>query len=243
MSDFQQSLRQLQQALGACQKGSINPYQSQNSALINDFKKQQLAAAHTAFHTALKVVLSSAGKVDADIHTLHSLRKVCEKLKTADDLASCKTVLDEMSSLAVKIIERPQTKSSLDLFAIPADIRDEISADMNEVQKCYDAGCYRSVVILCGRLLETALHRKYFEATGNDLLETAPGIGLGSLIAKMNEKGISLDPALSNQIHLINQVRVFSVHKKNTAFSPSKEQAQAIMLYTLDVFNKLFGKT
>jgi len=186
--------------------------------------------------------LNVTGKVDSDIHTLHSLRKICDKLRSASDLSSCKATLDELSSLAAKITEKPQSKQALDIFTIPSDIREEVSADLSELQKCFEASCNRSVVILCGRLLETALHRKYFEATGNDLLETAPGIGLGSLIAKLNEKNIALDPGLSNQIHLINQVRVFSVHKKSTAFSPSKEQAQAIMLYTVDVFNKLFEK-
>ena len=58
----------------------------------------------------------------------------------------------------------------------------------------------------------------------------------------LNEQKIALDPGLSNQIHLINQVRVFSVHKKNTPFNPSKEQAHAILLYTIDIFNKLFEK-
>ena len=153
-------------------------------------------------------------------------------------------ILDQLSSQAA---EAPETIShtlhtTLPAVVLPLDIRDEVFADFEEVHKCHTAACYRSVVILCGRLLETALHRKYYEATGNDLLEKAPGIGLGNLIAKLNEKKIALDPALSNQIHLINQVRVFSVHKKNTPFNPSKEQAQAIILYTIDVFNKLFER-
>ncbi len=95
-------------------------------------------------------------------------------------------------------------------------------------------------MILCGRVLETALHRKYFDATGNDLLEKAPGTGLGNLIAKLAEKGIALDPGLPNQVHLINQVRVFSVHTKQQAFTPTKLQAEAIVLYTLDILEKLF---
>ena len=74
----------------------------------------------------------------------------------------------------------------------------------------------------------------------NDLLEKAPGTGLGNLIAKLSEKGIKLDPGLTNQIHLINQVRVFSVHTKQDAFVPSKNQSQAIVLYTLDILEKLF---
>jgi len=93
---------------------------------------------------------------------------------------------------------------------------------------------------LCGRVMETALHRKYYEATGQDLLEKAPGIGLGNLIAKLSEKGVKLDPGLTNQIHLINQVRVFSVHTKQDAFIPSKMQAQAIVLYTIDILEKVF---
>ena len=32
------------------------------------------------------------------------------------------------------------------------------------------------------------------------------GIGLGNLIAKLKDKNVNLDPALTNQIHLINQL-------------------------------------
>ena len=59
-------------------------------------------------------------------------------------------------------------------------------------------------------------------------------------IAKMDEKGIKLDPGLTSQIHLVNNVRIFSVHKKQRTFKPTKHQTKAIMLYTLDVVGKLF---
>jgi len=124
--------------------------------------------------------------------------------------------------------------------SVPSDIFSEIEADLGEIQKCMMSGCYRSVVIMCGRILEVLLHRKYFEATQNDLLEKSPGIGLGNLIAKMRDKGIELDPGLTQQIHLINQVRIFSVHKKQQPFYPSKAQSQAMVLYTQDVMEKLF---
>ncbi len=123
---------------------------------------------------------------------------------------------------------------------IPQDISSDIKADMSELNKCFNNSCYRSSIVLCGRLLETALHRKYYEVTNNDLLEKSPGIGLGNIIAKLKEKNIRLDPGLTNQIHLINQVRVFSVHKKKEAFYPSKQQTQATILYTLDILEKLF---
>jgi hypothetical protein len=123
---------------------------------------------------------------------------------------------------------------------MPAEVSAEVSADLEELEKCFENGCYRSCVILCGRLLEVALHRKYYEVTGLDILEKNPGIGLGNLVAKLAEKEVKLDPGLTQQIHLINQVRIFSVHKKKESFYPSRDQAQAIILYTNDILRKLF---
>jgi len=123
---------------------------------------------------------------------------------------------------------------------LPNEIREEIFLDLQEIDNCYKAKAYRSVIILCARILEILLHRKYFESTGIDLLEKNPGIGLGNLIAKLKERGIEFDPALTQQIHLINQIRIVAVHKKNYIFSPSREQTQAIVLYTIDLIQKLF---
>jgi len=125
---------------------------------------------------------------------------------------------------------------------IPEDIKSNILADIKEIEKSFNAGLYRSSVILCGRVLEAALHRKYYEATKIDILEKNPGIGLGNLIAKLKEKNIEMDPALTQQIHLINNVRVFSVHIKKEAFMPSKEQTHAIILYTMDVLSKMWAR-
>lgn len=126
------------------------------------------------------------------------------------------------------------------LSNIPVDINDQINADISELKKCFKMHCYRSVVILCGRILEIILHRKYYEVTGRDLLEKSPGIGLGNLIAKLIDKDVMLDPGLKQQIHLINQVRIFSVHKKKQPFYPSRAQAQAMILFTMDTLEKIF---
>lgn len=123
---------------------------------------------------------------------------------------------------------------------IPAEIREEINADLREMGQCLDNNLLRSAIILCGRILETALHRKYYEHSGRDLLETSPGIGLGNLIAKLRDLNYEFDPGLSEQIHLINQVRIYSVHKKQNAFIPTQQQAEAIVLYTLDIVKKMF---
>jgi hypothetical protein len=123
---------------------------------------------------------------------------------------------------------------------LPREILDEVKADVKEVEKCFNAGAYRSAAILCGRILEIALHRKYYEITKNDLLEKSPGIGLGKIIAKLKELDIEIEPGLMQQIHLINNVRINSVHSSKKAYYPSKEQGQAIILYTLDALKKMF---
>lgn len=152
---------------------------------------------------------------------------LAELLKLADSITISKTIEEDISFIKVP--------------KMPDVIADEIAADLNELRKCFLAGANRSCVVLCGRVLETALNRKYFELTGQDLMETAPGTGLGNLVGKLKEKDVKVDPGLTQQIHLINQVRVFSVHSKKEAFYPSKEQAQAIILFTLDALKKLFG--
>jgi hypothetical protein len=137
-------------------------------------------------------------------------------------------------------VKEKEKKEFLELPKIPKEIYLEVQANFDELVTCFNNKCYRSSLILCGKILEIALHRKYFEITGKDLLEKSPDIGLGNLLAKMREQGIELDPGLPQQIHLINQLRVFSVHKKVQIFLPSKEQSQATILYTLDVLKKLF---
>lgn len=131
-------------------------------------------------------------------------------------------------------------KINFQIPELPPEIAGYIEEDIDELQRCFGAKCYRSAMIFCGRILETALHRKYFEVTGKDALEKEPGIGLGKLIARLNDKKVPLDPGLPQQIHFINQVRIFSVHTKKERFMPSKNQAHATMLYTIDALWRMF---
>jgi hypothetical protein len=127
---------------------------------------------------------------------------------------------------------KDQRGISFTVSRLPEDVRNELLADLDELKRCYQAQC--------GRLLEIGLHRKYYEETGHDVLEKSPGIGLGNLVKKLVEKEVEMDPGLTQQIHLINNVRVFSVHKKQQVFKPSKAQTHAIILFTLDTLEKLF---
>ena len=163
--------------------------------------------------------------------------------KNKGDIERTKKILDSMADFASKVFmaEKAATQRiSLRIPVLPSEIKEDIAADIKEIEKCFNNSLYRSATILCGRVLETTLHRKYYEATGFDILEKSPGIGLGNLIAKMKEKNIEIDPALTQQIHIVNQVRIFTVHKKKEVFLPSRQQAHAIILYTMDVVGRMF---
>lgn len=164
-------------------------------------------------------------------------QKKITQLETLHLRGDAKGMLLIVAEMDIPRIDRPAAQTNLNL---PAEIKEDILYDLAEAERCYNADALRSSMILCGRILETALHRKYYDVTGRDLLETSPGIGLGNILSKLKESNIEIDPAVAQQIHLINNVRIFSVHKKNVPFQPSKEQAQATMLFTIDILKKLF---
>jgi hypothetical protein len=172
--------------------------------------------------------------------------KILSYVKVRDDIYfNVENILKDVKKLKnIEIMNNINYKNDyiIDIkkLNIPFDIKSEVFADINELNRCFLNNCFRASVILCGRILEVCLHRKYYECTGFDLLDKNPGMGLGKLIAKMSEKEIHLDPGIMQQIHLINNVRIYSVHKKTVAFNPSKIQTQAIMLYTKDIITKLF---
>ena len=222
---FQAILRDAHHALMA--------YGEPKKTNLTDFKGQKQKAAQSALATALDRLQKAAEELH---HPLAAkIREKTSELVTAP-MEQKAGILDKLAELAAEL-EEPKRHS----IRMPGEIQAEVNADLSEMEKCFEAGCYRSVIILCGRSIETALHRKYFEITGQDLLEKAPGTGLGNLIAKLAEKEVQLPPGLSNQIHLINQARVWSVHTKQDAFKPTREQAQAIMLFTQDTLSKLFS--
>jgi hypothetical protein len=241
---FVKSVKQLHDAVATAAKNGIALTDAPSSK-VHDFKAQQREAMRSSVLTGIATVDMKShalfSLIDADVTNrplVEAILKQVGELGQTKDVAKLQSLVGRISELAVDLPR--ETSDAAALPKLPADIAGDIAADYAELQTCLKSGAYRSAVILCGRILETALHRKYFELTGNDLLEKAPGTGLGNLVAKMSEKGETIDPGLGNQIHLINQVRVHSVHKKQQPFSPSKAQAQAITLYTMDVIAKLW---
>lgn len=248
--NFKKNLQSLRFALDSAIKQQVDLSTHIDEAkALSEYKLRQRKYSQERVETILKQFMDSCielrenKKLDPVSRSM-----VAQILDLVTELNNVKKV-DEFNHILKKIeslaseINLPVESTFVKIpKKLPPEVKGDLEMDLSEIQKCYDNGCFRSCVILCGRVLETALHRKYYEATGNDILEKNPGIGLGNLIAKMAEKNINLDPGLTNQIHMINQVRIFSVHKKKDAFYPSQQQTQAIILYTLDILEKLFGK-
>jgi len=245
--EVKQDKSRLQDKNTSCGKSRLH-----DKSRLYDFKAKKAEYCSFALSSALQNFRKSISMAlkdysNSELSEMMSLASRFENEK--NDYAKAGKILENMADIIARLDsggEKRMSEGSIFgskkelMKKIPPDIKDEISADIKEIEKCFSSGCHRSVIILCGRIMETALHRKFYDVTGKDALETSPGMGLGNLIAKLKEKNVNFDPGITQQIHLINQVRVFSVHKKQEAFVPSRTQAHAILLYTIDALEKLF---
>ena len=248
MADLSQRLRRLQDIIDDAEKNNRDLSKGSKVRSVYDFRKNKstyhAGTLEGAFRELKKEVWSLTSTYERNSNAIIELLILLQELeRQKNDVSAVKVIIQKMAALSSAI---PASKAAVPAALairtppIPSDIRPDVEADIREIEKSFNAGLYRSAAILCGRVLETVLHRKYFEATGNDLLEKSPGIGLGNIIAKLKENNVELDPALTQQVHMINQVRIFSVHKKQQPFYPSKEQAHAMILYTVDVVARMW---
>ncbi|MFH2027977.1 MAG: DUF4145 domain-containing protein [Nanoarchaeota archaeon] len=246
---LQKNLVNLQNAISLAIKNNLDPNKKlDEEKAIYDFSEKQKIYYSNNLKSNLKMVKSDSLQLPALLKFDHRNEPVVTSILESIPELDVKD-LNQLNKVTAKLIDLTKQlnypkEAIVQTFIlranVPAEIKSEIKADLIELNKCFNNECYRSSIILCGRLLETALHRKYYESTNNDLLEKSPGIGLGNIIAKLKDKNVALDPALTNQVHLLNQVRIFSVHTKKEAFKPTKQQTHAAILYTLDILEKLF---
>lgn len=247
LSSFKNSVKELEEAL---LNAAYHNVDISEKPTIFSLKRSKVNSYKTCVDRNLNFIkrkvwdLACLGSLEYNKPCLISLFNLVNDLDKAykfNDVKEMIIIVDDVKRVLSKIKDVPMPKRiNFSVSDLHPDIKDEVEADLKELSKCYASGCYRSVVMICGRILETVLHRKYYEITGNDALEKSPGIGLGKLIAKLNEKNVKFDPGLTQQIHLINQVRVFSVHKKQEPFYPTQMQAYAVTLFTLDSIRKIF---
>lgn len=244
MSNLASSLQRFNSALNKILSQNISLTPDDSS--ITDFKEKKQAYLLSSYKSSLKDLLSFPEKniLEKNPKNQEAIEKITsllKELKQENNLEKTKELTEKLTEIEKTLIYPKQETLTFNIKNLPQEIKEDMKADLVELEKCFKSQAYRASVILCGRLLETALHRVYYQLTNNDLLEKSPGIGLGNLIARMKEKNLKLDPAVSQQIHLINQVRIYSVHRKKQAFYPTKEQTHAIILYTIDIIKKLFS--
>ncbi len=206
------------------------------------FAMDKAKVAKTQIRRAAKTIVQEAyAKVDLAALARDSRKAVLAALAALEDASQGTIDSDALKGAIIAL--RPFAKGSVEFRLegrIPAAIREEILLDHAEMLICYEKKAYRSALILAALIMEVCLHRKYYEVTGKDILETNPDIGLGKLIAKLSEHGVHFDPGLMNQIHLLNSLRIHSVHKKEELFRPTQNQTKAIILLTLELVRKLF---
>lgn len=250
MNSLKNSVEELEDSLvkAAYQGVEIKP--NFKEEIPKNFKQKKEDIYQKNIHRNLQIVKNKAWGLTSEIHDEGSKNRLMDvldavnqmdKLYVAGDLKGMLRIVQQVKVTAERI--NVQKKEGLEIKTptnLPIEVKNEITKDINDMKKCFENGLYRSSMIMCGRILETALHRKYYEITGMDILEKNPGIGLGTLVAKLVEKNVKFDPGVTQQIHLINQVRVFTVHKKQDSFEPTREQAHATILFTLDIVNKIF---
>lgn len=242
IGELKQHLISLQQAIGRAEV--FHAAGAKADMGVADFEKRKREYYEKAVSGYVNIIRKFSSHLpmlaDANKGNETAIYQIQKLINELDSSTTRKKAVSQLINLCEDINEPQKEKIVQVPQNIPKEIAQDIFADLNELERCYDSACYRSAVILCGRLLETALHRKYYELTGKDLLEKAPGMGLGKVIAKLAERNVQFEPGLTQQIHLINQVRISSVHQKQDSFSPSQNQAKAMILYTIDVLIKLF---
>lgn len=218
-------------------------YELDRDIVLDEFKKQKQNHYNALLKNSLTEINQIGNKINNKVKQYHELVRVSELINglvNTQGKYNQSELLKAVEELQKALPKVQKATLDFEIKNVPAVIKVEVLTDLAEAKKCFDNGCFRSCTILCGRILETCLHRKYYELTKKDILETSPGVGLGKLIAKLKELDVGFDPGITEQIHLINKIRIDSVHKKKVTFCPSRSQAHAMLLYSVDVINKLF---
>ncbi len=244
---LKKSISELKSILGEIQRRKIDLSERFNNPF--DFKKREQTYYQRLLESQMRKVKASLA--EGMLYGKNEHRDQLEELKKSMEMIEQKIKLNDLleaTSLLTNISEIPNVKIEKPLFEtksfflphVPREVYYEIKSNFDEAVMCFENRCYRAATILCGKILEVALHRKYFEVSGEDLLEKVPTIGLGKIVTRLKQRDVQIDSALTNQINIINELRSSSVHKKINHFVPSRAQCQASILYTLDTLKKMF---
>lgn len=193
--------------------------------------------------------LLEIGDEDAgDIHDVADL--IDTMLKGIEDIernvqeASTENLDEEVRSLRIDFSELSgslpveQIMFLVDFSNIPQEIREETKLDFEEMRICYNSGAFRSAIIMCGRVLELQLAKKYFDSTGVDPIEQK--WQLGFLIGKCSERNVITDSAVGDICNFINHSRIGSVHASHAIHRPIQEETKSVIEFTISLLRRLY---
>lgn len=151
-----------------------------------------------------------------------------------EDVKTLRIIFAELSgSLPVA-----QMMFSVNFSNTPQEILEELKLDFQEIRNCYYNDAFRSAIIMCGRILELLLSRKYFEVMKIDPLEQ--NLFIGTLIRKCFEDNVINEPSLGHMSNLINSSRIDSVHNTRRVYVPSREETKTVIEFTIGLLGRLY---
>ena len=116
------------------------------------------------------------------------------------------------------------------------DYREDFLRTLEEIQICFDAGCYNATLGLCGKIVEVCLK----EALIRNSVSFDPNNMIGALIKLMREQVPHeyVDDALGNIVNVVNSSRITAVHAKGRIPVPSRDQTVMVISAMQDVVRR-----
>ena len=183
-----------------------------------------------------------------------SMMIVLESMKSDKELNSLKCIdlmadapKDFAAIFAKIIIEKLDDYKKYEIAWETININDEnvkydISLSYNEAIKAYLNRLYISSIVLCGKVIEIAIHFLYEKNNNEELLDKYPGIGLGKALGKLRKQGFKFPEEIDSTVNLINKYRNAYIHKKTASVMPNDTQAEAIILLVKNFLTKYINE-
>jgi hypothetical protein len=235
LASIQNELANLEKIVKLARKRKAQIYYTRYPRLKRDFLETLLKLKEHLIKLKLNAHDEQiAERVEDFLYIVNELLTSKERIRLdaiEENIMEMKNVFAELRALG----SLPQFGLNLD--RIPSEIRAEIAEDVGEVVKCYSVGAYRAAIVFCGRIIEVALARKYYESTGIDPIEKK--WTLGQLLNECRKK-LELPPALDDACKMVNKVRVYSVHKKKGVYLMGPHDVLAAFYFVQSIVEKLW---
>ncbi|MFA6809774.1 MAG: hypothetical protein WCR47_01805 [Desulfoplanes sp.] len=114
------------------------------------------------------------------------------------------------------------------------DVTEIIKLTIEEIVTCRNNGCNLACIVLCGKVLETALGALYKKEFDEDADEK--NFGIQAIVNRLKKK-YALNPSIIDQINIISKHRNKSVH--GSIIVPTNDEADGILSLTKDTLLKI----